>query len=98
VPAYLVYVCREVTDRQELEGEPVDGVAVVEFPSMQAAKAWYDSPAYRAIRPHRLNGARYIGRLVEGGALPPAQRMPQTKDRKRADRKPAGKDDDAEHL
>jgi hypothetical protein len=39
----------------------------------------HSSPAYRAIRHHRENGARYIGLLVEGGALPPELRMPQTK-------------------
>jgi len=103
MPAYLVYLCQEVTDRRELEiywskigptlegygarnivaytpfeqleGDPVDGVAVVEFPSVEVAKAWYDSPAYVAIRPHRLRGARYIGLLTEGGALPPELRM-----------------------
>ncbi len=59
----------------QLEGDKVEGVAVVEFPSMEIAKAWYDSPAYQAVRQHRLNGARYIGLLVEGGSLPAAERM-----------------------
>lgn len=65
-----------------LEGEPVDGVAVIEFPSRDAARAWYESAPYRAIRHHRQNGARYIGLLVEGGALPPELRMPHTRDRR----------------
>jgi uncharacterized protein (DUF1330 family) len=60
---------------EQLEGDPVEGVAVVEFPSFEVAKAWYDSPAYCAIRSHRENGARYIGLLAEGGALPPELRM-----------------------
>lgn len=58
-----------------LEGDPVRGVAVVEFPSMEIAKQWYDSPGYVAIRGHRQNGAKYIGLLVEGGATPLQDRM-----------------------
>lgn len=68
---------------EQLEGDQVEGVAVVEFASFELAKAWYDSPAYRAIRHHRTDNAKYIGLLAEGGSLPPAQRMPQTKDRHR---------------
>ena len=49
-----------------LEGGPVDGVVIAEFPSFEAAKAWYESPAYQAIRPHRLNGAVYSGLIVQG--------------------------------
>lgn len=49
-----------------LEGEPTEGVVVVEFPSFEAAKAWYDSPAYVEVRKHRIKGAIYRGILVEG--------------------------------
>jgi len=49
-----------------LEGDPVEGVVIAEFPSFEAAKAWYESPAYQAIRPHRLEGAIYSGLVVEG--------------------------------
>lgn len=69
---------------EQLEGDEVDGVTVAGFPSFEIAKAWYDSPAYRAISHHRENGARYIGLLVEGGAMPPELRMPHTKDRRGA--------------
>ena len=69
------------TPFEQLVGDKVHGVAVIEFPSFEFAKAWYDSPAYRAIRHHREIGARYIGLLVEGGALAPELRMPHTKDR-----------------
>jgi uncharacterized protein (DUF1330 family) len=65
------------TPFEQLEGEKVEGVAVIEFASMEVAKAWYDSPAYRAIRHHREKGARYIGLLVKGGSLPPELRMRQ---------------------
>lgn len=53
--------------RQEvLEGPAVEGVVIVEFPSMEAAKAWYDSPKYREAREHRFRGARYRAVVVEG--------------------------------
>ncbi len=53
--------------RQEvLEGPEVEGVVVVEFPSMAEAKAWYDSPLYREAREHRFRGADYRAVLVEG--------------------------------
>jgi uncharacterized protein (DUF1330 family) len=49
-----------------LEGEPVDGLAILSFSSMEAARAWYSSPEYQRALPHRLRGS--IGRmyLVEG--------------------------------
>ena len=31
---------------------------VLEFPSMDAAKGWYDSAEYQAILPHRTNNAK----------------------------------------
>jgi len=49
-----------------LEGPPVDGVVIVQFPSMEAAKAWYDSPAYREAREHRFRGASYRAVIVNG--------------------------------
>jgi uncharacterized protein (DUF1330 family) len=51
---------------EDLEGPPTEGTVIAEFPSMEAAKAWYDSPAYREVRLHRLNGAVYRGLIVEG--------------------------------
>ena len=34
---------------------------IVEFPSMEAAKAWYDGPEYRAAREHPLQKRRLSG-------------------------------------
>ena len=51
---------------EDLEGPPTEGTVIAEFPSMEAAKAWYDSPSYRAIRHHRMNGTVYRGLLVAG--------------------------------
>jgi uncharacterized protein (DUF1330 family) len=50
------------------EGDPTEGVVIAEFPSMEAARAWYDSPAYREARAHRVKGAVYRGILVESTA------------------------------
>ena len=53
--------------RQEvLEGPAVEGVVVLEFPSLDEAKKWYDSPAYRKVREHRFRGADYRAIIVEG--------------------------------
>ncbi len=49
-----------------LEGDQTEGVVIAEFPSMLAARAWYDSPAYREVREHRFKGAIYRWLLVEG--------------------------------
>jgi uncharacterized protein (DUF1330 family) len=66
---------------EQLEGEPVEGVVVVEFPSRERARAWYESDAYKAIRHLRTESARYIGVLAEAGAPPIDQRMPRTRGR-----------------
>lgn len=52
--------------QQALEGEAGEGSVIVEFPSMEAASAWYNSPAYGAARVHRFNGAVYRAILVQG--------------------------------
>lgn len=56
-----------VYGRQEvLEGAPSEGVVILQFPTMEAAKKWYDSPAYQAARAHRFKGADYRAIFVEG--------------------------------
>ncbi len=51
---------------ETLEGAAVEGVVVIEFPTMDAAKAWYDSPAYQEARTHRLLGADYRVVITQG--------------------------------
>ena len=51
---------------QTLEGAPSEGVVLLEFPTMAAAKAWYDGPAYREAREHRFKGADYRVLFFEG--------------------------------
>src|SRR5260370_27257690 len=53
-------------ERLEGEGE-VLGVVLAEFPSVEAAKAWFNCTEYSRVRKHRQRGAKYLGLLVEGG-------------------------------
>lgn len=50
----------------DVEGDPTEGTVILEFPSREAAMAWYDSPAYREVREHRFKGAVFHATLVEG--------------------------------
>jgi uncharacterized protein (DUF1330 family) len=49
-----------------LEGEQPKRIVMIAFDSMAQAQAWYDSPAYRAIRPIRLQSAKSRVYIVEG--------------------------------
>ena len=50
-----------------LEGEwRPELVAVVEFPSLDAARAWYSSPEYEAAKPFRQRASRSNMLLLDG--------------------------------
>jgi uncharacterized protein (DUF1330 family) len=49
-----------------LEGDATKRIVMIAFPSLQQAQAWYDSPAYRAIRPIRQQSATTKAFIVEG--------------------------------
>jgi uncharacterized protein (DUF1330 family) len=51
---------------QSLEGEPPKRFVVIAFDSMEKAQAWYDSPAYEAIKPIRQSSAKSRTFIVEG--------------------------------
>ncbi|WP_091740960.1 DUF1330 domain-containing protein [Phenylobacterium immobile] len=51
---------------EALEGAPAEGVVLLEFPTFEDAKAWYDSPAYQAAREHRLGAATFRFLLIQG--------------------------------
>ena len=51
---------------ETLEGPEIEGAVILQFPSIEEAKAWYDSPAYQAAAVHRKAGAVYHGFVVEG--------------------------------
>jgi uncharacterized protein (DUF1330 family) len=51
---------------EDLEGAATEGSVILEFPSIEAAKAWYNSPAYRKVREHRFKGGTYRVTLIQG--------------------------------
>lgn len=49
-----------------LEGQAPDGVILLEFPTVEDARAWYNSPQYQAALPHRKKAADYRVIIVQG--------------------------------
>lgn len=49
-----------------LEGPTPDAIVMLEFPTIDDAKAWYNSPGYQAALPHRLAAAKYRTFVFEG--------------------------------
>lgn len=49
-----------------LEGPPIEGVVVLQFPDATAAKAWYFSEQYQDVAKDRLRGSTYRAVLVDG--------------------------------
>ena len=41
-------------------------MAIIELPTFEAAKAWYESPAYQQASEHRWKGGDYNIVIVEG--------------------------------
>lgn len=50
---------------ESVEGAPIDGAVIIEFPDAAAAKAWYHSPAYQEVVKHRFAGGDYRGFITE---------------------------------
>jgi uncharacterized protein (DUF1330 family) len=54
---------------ESLDGNaPPEGIVVIEFDTSEQARAWYNSPAYAAIRPVRLAALKGRMFIVEGVA------------------------------
>ena len=49
-----------------LEGKTPDGVVVLQFPTIEAARGWYESGAYQEAIPYRQKAAEWRVVLVEG--------------------------------
>jgi uncharacterized protein (DUF1330 family) len=49
-----------------LEGPGVESAAIIEFPTLAEAKAWYASPAYQEASHHRFQGGDYGFLIIEG--------------------------------
>lgn len=52
-----------------MEGEPAGDLVVMEFPSLELASRWYESPAYREIKPLRTANCVSTVFLVQGVPL-----------------------------
>jgi uncharacterized protein (DUF1330 family) len=50
----------------EIEGQWPGSLIVIEFPSREAARAWYASDAYQAILPLRTRNAEGSAIIVDG--------------------------------
>jgi uncharacterized protein (DUF1330 family) len=59
---YLIVGGRVVTE----EGAPSKGLVVIQFPSFERAKEWYESPEYSAVRPIRQKAAKSRLIIEEG--------------------------------
>ena len=49
-----------------LEGPAIEGAVILEFPTVEAARTYYHSPAYQEALRHRFLGADYRVFIVEG--------------------------------
>jgi uncharacterized protein (DUF1330 family) len=48
------------------EGDWGGDIVIIEFPSSEAARGWYESPAYQAILPLRTEHSLSLAGLLEG--------------------------------
>jgi uncharacterized protein (DUF1330 family) len=51
---------------EPVEGMAPDGMVMLQFPTVEDAKSWYNSPAYQAALAHRRKGADYRAFIVQG--------------------------------
>jgi uncharacterized protein (DUF1330 family) len=49
-----------------LEGPPIEGTVIAEFPDWDSAMAWYNSPAYTEARAIRFKAGEYRVFITEG--------------------------------
>jgi uncharacterized protein (DUF1330 family) len=54
------------TDKDVREGEWLDRVVVIEFPSVDQARSWYESEAYQRILPVRQQNSSGRVVIIEG--------------------------------
>lgn len=55
---------------EAVEGKPADGVVILEFPDVDAAKAWYFSPEYQERAKLRQKAAPYRAFILKGFPTP----------------------------
>jgi uncharacterized protein (DUF1330 family) len=69
VPAFAPYKPKPLAvygATEAIEGEAPDGTVFLEFPTVEDAKAFYNSPDYQKALPHRINAADYRVFIVQG--------------------------------
>jgi uncharacterized protein (DUF1330 family) len=54
------------TTPEVLEGPWADNTVIIEFPDIEAARAWYVSPAYQELLPLRVNNSEGYVALLDG--------------------------------
>jgi len=55
---------------------PLDGAVVIEFPDVETAKSWYESPAYQDAKQYRNGAADVEMFIIDGGTVRPEDRIP----------------------
>jgi len=55
---------------------PLDGAVVIEFPDVETAKGWYESPAYQDAKQYRNGAADVEMFIIDGGTVRPEDRIP----------------------
>ena len=61
------YIIRALHGRHEVrEGEDVESVSILEFPTFEAAQRWYDDPRYQEALAFRLQTGDFHSIIVDG--------------------------------
>jgi uncharacterized protein (DUF1330 family) len=54
--------------KEVVEGPDFEDLMMLEFPSFEEAKTWYNNPLYQAACEHRFKGGDYRAFIIEGMA------------------------------
>lgn len=68
---YPVTILSYRSRHEVVEGPAIEAAAILEFPSFEEAKAWYDSPGYQEALKHRLLGGDHRAVIIDGGRPKP---------------------------
>lgn len=52
--------------KEVVEGPEFEDMMMLEFPTFEEAKSWYNSPAYQQASEHRFKGADYRAVIIDG--------------------------------
>jgi uncharacterized protein (DUF1330 family) len=65
------------TPFEVLEGPGVEGISILEFPTLAEARAWYSSPAYQDASQNRFRGGDYTAIIVDAPESVPIPSAPR---------------------